>query len=279
MNIAFVNGEFCPLADAKISVFDRGFLFGDAIYEVLPVYHGQPYFVEHHIERLTANLKKIKISLPDYDWELLIKELIARNNGDNLQIYIHVTRGDEGLRRHDIPPALTPSIIAFTIHNKFPTQEEKEKGLAAKLIEDIRWSRCDIKTTSLLANILLNDEAVANGFQTSILIRDGIVTEGSTSNVFLVTQNGLIKTPALNNFCLPGVTRLVAIELMQKLDWNISVEADIKAQELFKAKEVWISSTTKEIYPVTKINDSLINQGQAGTYWQQLNHAYQQLIS
>lgn len=278
MNIAYVNGEYCKLSDAKISIFDRGFLFGDAVYEVLPVYHGKPFFVDRHIKRLNSNLNKIKINPLDLDWHLLINRLITENQADNLQIYIHVTRGNQGARKHDIPTDITPSVIAFTIHNTYPTQEEKEKGLIAKLLEDNRWMRCDIKTTSLLANILLNDEAVSSGFQTSILVRDGMVTEGSTSNVFVVTNDNLIKTPDLNHFCLPGVTRQIAIELIKNLNWSF-VEDQVTADELFEAKEVWITSTTKKIVPITKINDSFINQGQVGDFWHIINKSYQQLIS
>jgi D-alanine transaminase len=278
MNTAYVNGEYCKLSDAKISIFDRGFLFGDAVYEVLPVYHGQPFFVDRHIERLNSNLNKIKIAPLSLDWHQLINRLTPENQSDNLQVYIHVTRGNQGARKHDIPAEITPSVIAFTIHNAYPTQEEKEKGLIAKLLEDNRWMRCDIKTTSLLANILLNDEAVSSGFQTSILVRDGIVTEGSTSNVFVVTKDNLIKTPDLNHFCLPGVTRQIAIELIKNLNWNF-VEDKVTPAELFEAKEVWITSTTKEIFPITKINDSFINQGQVGEFWHIINKSYQQLIS
>ncbi|RUR16008.1 D-amino acid aminotransferase [Legionella sp. km535] len=278
MNIAYVNGEYCPLSEAKISIFDRGFLFGDGVYEVLPVYHGQPYFVAQHIKRLNSNIQKIKIEMHDFDWIKLIDDLITANNGGDLQIYIQVTRGNQGARKHDIPSEIKPSIIAFTLHTPYPTQQEKERGLSAKLLEDIRWNRCDIKTTSLLANILLNDEAVSSGFHTSILARDGLVTEGSTSNVFIVTQDNVIKTPKLTHYCLPGVTRQVAIDLINQLNLNF-IEDNIKVSELFDAKELWISSTTKELFPITKLDNSLINQGNIGHNWRILNESFQQLIN
>jgi D-alanine transaminase len=277
MKTAFVNGEYSNLQDAKISIFDRGFLFGDAVYEVLPVYHGQPYFVEKHIKRLNSNLEKIKIPLPDYKWNELIDRLIIENGSGDMQIYIHVSRGNQGLRKHDIPKELAPSLIAFTIHTRFPTRIEKETGLSAKTVEDIRWTRCDIKTTSLLANIMLNDEAVSSGYQTSILLRDNLVTEGSTSNVFIVKDN-LIQSPPLTNLCLPGITREITIELINNLNWQF-IEKDIQVSELFEAQEVWITSTTKEIFPITRINDQLINEGIVGEYWRTINQSYQQLIS
>jgi D-alanine transaminase len=216
--------------------------------------------------------------MPSYNWNELIRQLIDENNSGDLQVYIHVTRGNQGVRKHDIPSSLSPSVIAFTIHNHFPSDIEKEQGISAKLVEDIRWMRCDIKSTSLVANILLNDEAVSSGYQTSILVRDGIITEGSTSNIFLVTPDGLIKTPPLTNFCLPGITRQIAVELIQQLNWKFS-EEEIKSSDLLYAKEVWITSTTKEIMPVTKINDSLINEGKTGEYWRTINKSYSQLLS
>ena len=278
MKIAFINGEYLELADAKISIFDRGFLFGDAVYEVLPVYNGQPFFVDKHINRLRSSLNKIKMEMPTVDWNDLIHRLIAENGGGDLQVYIQVTRGNQGVRKHDISPSIPPSIIAFTLHNHYPSDIEKEKGLIAKLIEDYRWMRCDIKTTSLLANILLNDEAVSSGYQTSILVRDGIISEGTTANVFLVTQEGVIKTPPLPHFCLPGITREIAIELISSVPFKFC-EEEIKSNELFNAQEVWITSTTKEIMPITQINDSLINEGKVGDYWRSINNAYRQLIS
>ncbi|HAU1388344.1 TPA: D-amino acid aminotransferase, partial [Legionella pneumophila] len=244
MNIAFVNGKYCSQSEAKVSIFDRGFLFGDSVYEVLPVYHGQPYFVDQHLDRLFSNMKKIKMTIPNYDWHGLIHRLISENNGGNLQVYIQVTRGNQGVRKHDIPTSITPSVIAFTMHNSFPTLEDKEQGMSAKLVEDFRWMRCDIKTTSLIANILLNDEAVSSGFHTAILARNGLITEGSSNNVFIVTQDGVIKTPPMNNFCLPGITRQVVIEIIKKLDLKFR-EIEISMSELFSAQEVWITSTTK----------------------------------
>ncbi|CZG05976.1 TPA: D-amino acid aminotransferase [Legionella pneumophila subsp. pneumophila] len=278
MNIAFVNGKYCSQSEAKVSIFDRGFLFGDSVYEVLPVYHGQPYFVDQHLDRLFSNMKKIKMTIPNYDWHGLIHRLISENNGGNLQVYIQVTRGNQGVRKHDIPTSITPSVIAFTMHNSFPTLEDKEQGMSAKLVEDFRWMRCDIKTTSLIANILLNDEAVSSGFHTAILARNGLITEGSSTNVFIVTQDGVIKTPPMNNFCLPGITRQVVIEIIKKLDLKFR-EIEISMSELFSAQEVWITSTTKEVFPITKINDSLINGGKVGEYWRIINDSYQQLVN
>lgn len=278
MKKAYINGEFVDHTDAKVSIFDRGLLFGDSIYEVLPVYNGQAFFLDRHLARLFSNAEKIKLNLPELDWVNVIKQLIQHNGGGNLQVYIQITRGDQGTRKHDIPTCITPTIIAFTLHTPFPTLADKEKGLSAKLLDDIRWMLCDIKTTSLLGNILLNDEAVSSGFQTSILVRDNQITEGSTSNVFIVTPDGRIKTPPLNHLCLPGITRQITLELLQRLEWEI-VENSFSTQELMQAQEVWITSTTKEIFPVTQIDDTLIGTGKAGSYWRQVETLYNDLIS
>ena len=277
MNQVFVNGEYCALADAKISVFDRGFLFGDAVYEVLPVYNGQPAFVEQHLRRLYSNLEKTKIALPQWDLHQTINELTIKNGSGDLQVYIHISRGNQGQRKHDIPPALSSSVIAFTIHNKYPTLAEKEKGLSATILEDMRWERCDIKTTSLLANILLNDEAHTEGYQISILTRNNVITEGSAANIFIVCSDGTIKTFPLNHFCLPGITREIAIQLIKELKWTFA-ETEFTADELLNAQEVWITSTTKEIFPVTKVNHKIINDGVMGDYCRIINQRYKELV-
>ncbi|RUR11987.1 aminotransferase class IV [Legionella sp. km772] len=278
MRQAFINGEFCDLADAKISIFDRGFLFGDAIYEVLPVYNSRPFFVEKHLNRLYSNLEKVNIEKPLWDLNTLITQLIEKNGGGDLQVYIHITRGNQGFRKHDIPKDLPSSLIAFTIHNNYPTLMEKQSGLKAKIVEDIRWSRCDIKTTSLLANILLNDNAVVDGYHTSILSRNNIITEGSAANVFMVDAKGVIKTPPLNNSCLPGITRDITIEIIKQLKLPY-LEIEFTVNELLNAQEAWITSTTKEIFPVIQINEHIINGGKIGTYCLRINDYYKKLVA
>ncbi|CEK10681.1 D-amino acid aminotransferase [Legionella hackeliae] len=274
--IVYLNGKYVEACDAKISVFDRGFLFGDAVYEVIPVYNDRPFFVDRHLGRLKTSLSHSRIVAPQLDWKEIFHNLIKKNGGGNLQIYLQITRGNQGVRKHDIPSGIEPTIVAFTLHTPYASLETKRKGLNANLVEDIRWSRCDIKTTSLLANILLNDDAVSKGANTAILSREGLLTEGSASNVFLV-DNGVVYTPPLNNLCLPGITRQIAIELIQSLSWTFR-EENIPAKALYKAEEVWITSTTKEIYPVTRIDDSPVGDGTAGRYWEQINAKYQQLI-
>lgn len=276
-DIVYINGNYCSASEAKISVFDRGLLFADAVYEVIPVYNGHLFYLEKHLKRLAHSLESIRITQPDIQWQAVLEKLIAENGGGDMQIYLQVTRGNQGLRKHDIPAQITPTVIAFTMHNHFSTLEEKQRGLHAKLLEDIRWQRCDIKTTALIGNVLLNDDALSSGADTAILTRDGFLTEGGAANLFLVDKNNVIRTPPLTHFCLPGVTRDLVIELIKNLAWPLS-EENIPTEELFNAKEVWITSATKEIYPILRVNEQLIGDGQAGQYWRQLNDKYQLLI-
>ncbi|MBA3537810.1 MAG: aminotransferase class IV, partial [Tatlockia sp.] len=152
----------------------------------------------------------------------------------------------------------------------------QNKGFHVELVDDIRWLRCDIKSTAMLANVLMNDEAVSKGAATAILTRDGFISEGSASNIFLVDKKGTVSTPPLTNLCLPGVTRQLTIELVNSLSWTLK-EENIPNESIFNAQEVWITSTTKEIFPVTKVNNVVIGSGKAGNYWNQINDKFQQL--
>lgn len=276
--VVYINGQYCPAHEATLSVFDRGVLFGDAIYEVIPVYQGQGFAVERHLQRLESNLSKVRIPHPILDWNALFQTLIQRNGGGDLQIYLQITRGNQGTRQHDIPAELTPTVIAFTLHNPYPILAAQQKGLSARLVDDIRWQRCDIKTTALLGTILMNDEAVSAGYHTALLVRDGWVTEGSASNVFIVDKHGQIKTPPLNHTCLPGITRDLCIELIQGAARPFS-EENLAVQVVLEAQEVWITSTTKELYPITRIDDTMIGSGTGGPVWRQLNERYQRLTN
>ena len=276
-NIVYLNGNYTEANNATISIFDRGVLFGDSIYEVIPVYNGIPCFVDRHLQRLNSNLEKIKIQKPKLDWLAIIKELIHLNGEGDMQIYLQVTRGNQGVRKHDIPQDIYPFAFAFTMHTPYSSDEDKRRGLRASIVEDIRWLRCDIKATTLLGNVLLNDLAVSAGDQTALLVRDGFLTEGTVSNVFLVDDKGTIKTPPLSNYCLPGVTRQLVIELIKELNLPFS-EEPIPEADIVSAKEVMITSTTKEIYPVTQVNQHKIGNGVGGACWEQLNTNFHKLV-
>lgn len=275
--IIYLNGKYCKASEATISIFDRGLLFGDAIYEVIPVYRGRVFFLDRHLQRLERSLKDARIAFPQVDWLTVFKELVKQNGGGDMQIYLQISRGVQIIRKHDIPAQIDPSIFAFTLHTPYPSYADKQRGLRAKIVEDIRWQHCDIKSTSMLGNVLVNDDAVSAGFNTAILTRNGWLTEGATSNVFIVDQQGVIKTPPLNALCLAGITRQIALELIKTLQLPC-VEHNIPIQEVFAARELWITSTTKEIYPITQIDGHQIGKGVAGPCWQQVEQQFQQWI-
>ena len=189
-----------------------------------------------------------------------------------------MTRGNQNARMHDIPADLTPTVIAFTLHLPFPKLEDKEKGLKASTVEDYRWLKCHIKSTSLLANILLNDQAISEQSNTAILLRDGYLTEGSTANVFIVDQHHSVRTPPLNHLCLPGITRQITIELLNKLNIEVKEDPEISRDDIIRAEQVWITSTTKEVYPVTTVDGLKIGSGQTSDLWKKVDDLYQQLV-
>lgn len=275
--IVYVNGHFLPAKDAKISIFDRGLLFADSIYEVIPVYEGQVFFLEKHLRRLQKSLEKIKMRVPEYNWKKLFQELIMQNGSGNMQIYVQLTRGCEDIRRHDIPEDIEPTIIIFTLNNPFTTTTAITSGLHAICLDDYRWQHCDIKTTALLANVLLNDDAIQQGGQTALLFREGYLTEGSASNIFLVDNSGVLNTPPLSNFCLAGITREVVLELAAAKGWPLC-ERPLQRSDILNAKELWLTSTTKEIYPITKVDSQTIGSGKPGLFWQKALMEYKRLI-
>jgi D-alanine transaminase len=274
--IVYLNGDYCDAAEAKVSIFDRGLLFADSIYEITPVYNSRLFYLDKHLQRLESSLEKAKIAKPALDWPAIFNNLIERNGGGDMQIYLQITRGNSGFRQLEIPLEIEPTVIAYTLNTPYPTLPAQKQGLHVELVDDIRWLRCDIKSTAMLANVLVNDEAVSKGAATAILTRDGFLSEGSASNIFLVDKNGTISTPPLNNLCLPGVTRQLTIDLINTLSWTLKEEI-IPTEAIFKAQEVWITSTTKEIFPVTKVNNVVIDSGKAGNYWSQINDKFQQL--
>jgi D-alanine transaminase len=274
---AYVNGSLIDLSQASISILDRGFLFGDGVYEVMPVYNNKVCFLDRHIRILNNSLQSAKIAIPDCNWSSIFNELINHTDEKDFQIYLQITRGCGASRHHDIPKHIEPTIVAFTLHHDFPKDEDKLKGIKANLVKDIRWERCDIKSTSMLANVMVNDEAVSVSATTAILIKNGLITEGSSSNVFIVDSSNTILTPPLNTHCLPGITREVVIELIQTLNWPFK-ETYFDEKTLFEAKEVWITSTTKEIYPVASINERMTGNIQNWQYWKEINKRYTNLV-
>lgn len=276
--IVFLNGQFVPIEEAKVSVMDRGFLFADSIYEVIPVHYNQLFGGEQHLQRLEKSLAAIEINNPysKTEWLALLQQLIEMNptQGDHRAIYLQVTRGAPAERAHIFPKNTAPTVfIQSTIFNPVP-YEELIKGAKAITIEDIRWHWCYVKSTTLLANVLGAEQAQRNNAKEAIYLRNGFAMEGTSSNLFIV-KNGAVVTPPLSKEILGGVTRDLVIKLLQEI--NIPVqEKMISEQELRQADEIWMTGSIKEILPIVTLDDKPINNGQVGTIGLQLIKIYEQ---
>ncbi|MDC9714382.1 MAG: aminotransferase class IV [Gammaproteobacteria bacterium] len=274
--MVYLNGNFIKKNQASVSVMDRGFLFGDGVYEVIPVYQGKLFRLTAHLKRLQNSLDAIKIPSPhsNNEWLEILNQLLGYSQPLNQSLYLQITRGSDTQRRHSFE-ALTPTVYIESSPLIPKTKQALKQGFSAITQTDIRWSRCDIKATSLLANVLYSQNAKENQVEEIILHRNDIVTEGATSNVFIIKNKTLFTHPS-GAHILSGITRDLALEsaLACKLPINESV---FSVDELLNADEVWISSSTREIMPITQIDNQLINHGKIGTYWECVYNHYQQL--
>jgi len=277
--LVYLNGKFILKNEAFISVMDRGFLFGDGVYEVFPVYNGLILGLESHLKRLQEGLDTINIVNP-YDkkgWISIINELISYHQEINKQaIYLQISRGCDDDRKHT-HGKLKPTVYMQSSPFKSPTKGDLSKGSDAITRDDIRWSQCDTKATSLLANIMFAQEAKNHGVEEVILIRNGIVTECSSSNLFLV-KNNCIYTHPKGPYILPGITREITIDCAKYCDIEVK-EVTFNKDSLMDADEVWISSSTREVVPITRIDNSPINNGKVGETWSLIYDRYQAIKS
>ncbi len=263
---------------AKISPMDRGFLFGDGIYEVIPAYNGNMLGFAAHIERMKNGLNELEIVL-DYTadtWREICQQLCEKNHGENLGIYLHVSRGADTKRAHAYPSGITPTVFAYAF--EIPAQPVSDIDNATtytvSVEQDKRWQRCHIKSTALLGNVIHYQHGAAAGNKETILYnRLDELTEASSSNVFIV-KDGVISTPPLDNQILPGITRWLILTILHShSDFKVQ-ERIITKQELFAADEVWITSATKEVGPVVKLNGQLVADGKPGKIWQQVQSLF-----
>lgn len=277
-NQVFLNGDFELLSQAKVSVLDRGYIFGDGVYEVIPVYGLNPFRLTEHLQRLSNSLNAVSICSPynEQQWQIIIKQLLSLNasqspNGD-FSIYLQITRG-VAKRDHAFPDAEAGVFIMCT--PLMPMSEQiKDSGVSAITLVDNRWLNCHIKAISLLPNILLRQQAIEQDAQEAILLRDGIATEGAASNLFIVEQDTLL-TPPKSSHLLPGITRDLIVEIAKS--HNIAIkETAINAEQLKQADEVWLTSSTKEILPVTKLDGKNVGTGKPGNMWHTMMQYYQQ---
>jgi D-alanine transaminase len=270
----YLNGDFLPESKAHVSVLDRGFIFGDGIYEVIPVYGGKLFRFSEHMSRLQNSLDAIKIINPlsTTEWGKTLTELIHLNDDGDLSLYLQVTRGS-AIRDHALPENPVPTVFAMCNTLKPLESEIIDKGVAAITLDDIRWLRCNIKAISLLPNILLRQEALDQDAAEAILIRDGQATEGAASNLFAVI-NGVITTPPKGPMLLPGITRDLVLELAKNNGLSYQ-EKNISLPELQQADEIWLTSSTKEILSVTQLDGKTVANGKPGPLYQQLLALYQ----
>ena len=254
MPLCYLDGEYLPLHEAKVSVLDRGFIFGDGVYEVVPAFAGRPFRLDAHLARLERSLAAIGITPPlsRAAWTKVLERLIAHHGGGEQTLYLQITRG-VAPRNHLPPPDAVPTVFAMC-NPLAPV--DWNSPVCAVLREDFRWTRCDIKSISLLANVLLRQEAAAAGAHEVILVRDGLVTEGAASNVFIVS-GGRVRTPPLSTHLLPGVTRELLVELLAG-SADAVLETEITRAELLAADEVWLCSSGRELAPVSTVDGQRI---------------------
>lgn len=273
-SLVYLNGEFTPLSEARIPVLDRGFIFGDGVYEVIPMYARKLFRAKQHMARLLRSMKETGIANPhtEEEWMSLIGKVAAAHPADSQLIYMQVTRGI-ARRAHAFPKDATPTVFIMSSEYAPPGAEVCENGIACVAIEDKRWLRCDIKSISLLGNVLAAQHAAENGALEAIQFRDGFLTEGASSNVWVV-KNGRLLAPPKDTLILEGV-RYGLIEELCAAD-NIPLDARrIAKDEVFTADEVLLSSAGREVLPVVAIDGKTIGDGRPGPVFRKLYAAYQ----
>jgi D-alanine transaminase len=270
----YLNGELLPLAEARVSPLDRGFLFADGVYEVIPVHRGRAFRLREHLGRLARSLAAIRLPDPHdlAGWAAIVEKVARAAGGREMLVYLQVTRGAEIGRNHLLPESPTPTVFAFASEYPAPAPATLERGLRAVTLEDIRWARCDIKSVALLGNVLLRQEAADRGADEALLVRDGLLMEGSSSTVFLCV-GGTLVTPPNDHRILPGTSRDAVLELAQ--GWLPSEVCEVEARVLENADEVWIASAGRGVLPVTNIDDMPVGGGRPGPLWAEMYHRLQ----
>jgi len=272
----YLNGDYLPLSEARVPVLDRGFIFGDGIYEVVPVYGRKPLRLAQHLARLQNSCDAIRLSNPHTaeQWTALIGDFIARQDFADQNLYLHLTRG-VAKRDHAFPKDAAPTVFMMANPLVTPSAEQFEAGVSAITTTDNRWLRCDIKSIALLANVLLRQLAVEAGAAEAILFRDGHLTEGAASNIF-VAKHGVILAPPRDHLLLPGITYDAVIELARAHDVPLEVRT-ISEAEVRSADELWLTSSTKEVLPITQLDGKAVGSGRAGPLAQRMLALYQSL--
>ncbi len=269
--IVYLNGEWLPLSEARVSVLDRGFIFGDGVYEVIPSFGGRLFRPDQHLDRLDRSLAAVKMNNPlaRERWRAVLNTLLERNGGGDQSVYLQITRGVA--RRDHVPiEPLTPTVFAMSS----PVVRQNRQPVTAIVCEDIRWKWCQIKSIALLANVLMRLEAQERGAYEALLIRDGFLTEGAASNVFIV-KDGVVRTPPHSKNLLPGITRDLIVELLAR-NHIPHAETSVSEAELRAADEIFLTSSVREVAPVVKLDDRPVGKGVPGPVWESVVSIYEQ---
>ncbi len=279
--LVYLNGEYLPRERACVSVFDRGFLFADGVYEVVPVYGGRPFHLSAHLARLQRSMKAIRLDNPldDIGWVNAIRGLLDRNGARerDLSLYLQVTRGvSQRPRDHAFPDDARPTVLMALTPLAEVDPALLERGVGAVVMDDIRWARCDIKSIALLGNVLLRNAAREKGAYEALLVRDGRLTEGAASNVFVV-QSGELLTPPTGPELLGGITRDVILSIARQAGISTR-ETRVPATLLKQVDEIWITSSTKGVLPVTTLDGRPVGDGRPGEMWARVHRLYLEAI-
>ncbi|MDR2173981.1 MAG: D-amino acid aminotransferase [Burkholderiales bacterium] len=274
-SVVYLNGAFQPLSEAKISVLDRGFIFGDGVYEVVPVYNRRPFRLAQHLKRLENSLAAIRLSNPKgaAEWEALFLEMIRQTPHEKQAVYLQITRG-AAPRDHGFPQGVAPTVFMMAVPLKTPTPEQVEHGVSCVSAEDFRWHRCDIKSISLLGNVLLRQTSVEAGAIETVLFRGGFLTEASASNV-IVVKNGVLLASPQDHLILPGVSLNAVLEFAPMVGIPVEVRP-ISYAEVLDADELWLTSSGKEVLAVITLDDKPIGDGKPGAMFKKMWAYYQE---
>ncbi len=274
--MVYLNGEFLPLEQAKVPVMDRGFLFGDGVYEVIPVYSRRPFRLAEHLRRLQGSLDGIRLANPHTvaEWTALIGRIVEGGESDDQTVLLQISRGPMAVRNHAFPKVVTPTVFIMGEPLVTPPAEQRQKGIRAITAADFRWLRCDLKATSLLANCLLRQMAIDAGCTETLLFRDGCLTEGAASNIFMV-KDGTLLAPPRNHLMLTGITYDVVLELAAGHGLPHQVR-DIRDEEVRLADELWMTSSTKEVLPIVGLDGRPVGAGVPGPVFTRMHGWYQE---
>lgn len=272
--IVYLNGKMIPLEEAHVSVLDRGFMLGDGAYELIPVYRRKPFRLDEHLARLQHTLDGIRLPNPmsDAQWREVIEQVVATQPADNQSVYLQVTRG-AAPRDHAFPKGVSPTVLVMSNPLKSPDPKEIEEGICAVTAPDIRWGRCDLKVISLLPNVLAKQKAVEAGCVECILFRDGVLTEGAASNIFVV-KDGVIRAPVKDHRMLPGITYDLVLELAGQANLQVEVR-DISEAEVRNADELWLTSSSREVQAIVELDGKPVGDGRPGPMHRHMVALYQ----